>query len=296
MARSLIHSALAVGLALGVLSWAVPGRAPAAPADDAPLTKAPDGRRLAMSFSSDFTRLSRVKGGAGASGGIWRTAYKEGSHGGIQNRTLENNKELEVYVDPEMPGRDGQPLGVDPFQVHDGQLDLIAQPATPKVQADIGGRPYTSGLISNQPSFSQTYGYFEARVKLPKGKGLWPAVWMLPSDFGWPPEIDIMESIGNPLQAFMTVHSGPVPTKGVEVHPTSDGFHTYAVAWDAQNVVFYLDGMETQRMATPSDMHKPMYVVANLALGGDWAGTPDASTAFPARFTIQYIRAYRFAQ
>jgi beta-glucanase (GH16 family) len=163
------------------------------------------------------------------------------------------------------------------------------------VQAEIGGRPYTSGLISSQPSFSQTYGYFEASVKLPKGKGLWPAVWMLPADLGWPPEIDLMESVGNPAQAFMTVHSGPVPTKGVEVHPSADGFHTYAVAWDANQVVFYLDGAETQRMPTPSDMHKPMYILANLALGGDWAGTPDASTPFPARFSIRFIRAYRFA-
>jgi beta-glucanase (GH16 family) len=291
MARTLIHSTIAAALALGALGWA----APAAPAADPPLTRAPDGRRLVMTFSSDFNRFSRVRGGAGASGGVWRTAYKEGSHGGIQNRTLENNKELEVYVDPEMTDRQGKPMGLDPFQVHDGQIDLIAEPASPRVQAEIGGRPYTSGLISSQPSFAQTYGYFEARVKLPKGKGLWPAVWMLPADFGWPPEIDIMESIGNPLQAFMTVHSGPVPTKGVEVHPSSDGFHTYAVAWDAQNIVFYLDGVETQRMATPADMHKPMYIVANLALGGDWAGTPDASTAFPARFTIRYIRAYRFA-
>ncbi|MGZ3272331.1 MAG: glycoside hydrolase family 16 protein [Caulobacteraceae bacterium] len=291
MARSLIHSVLAAGLALGAFAWA----APAAAADDAPLTRAPDGRRLTLTFSSDFSRLSRVRGGAGATGGVWRTAYKEGSHGGIQNRTLENNKELQVYVDPEMTDHEGRPMGLDPFKAHDGQLDLVAEPATPKVQAEIGGRPYTSGLISSQPSFAQAYGYFEAKVKLPKGKGLWPAVWMLPADFGWPPEIDIMESIGNPLQAFMTVHSGPVPTKGVEVHPSSDGFHTYAVAWDAQNVVFYLDGVETQRMATPADMHKPMYVVANLALGGDWAGTPDASTAFPARFSIRYIRAYRFA-
>jgi beta-glucanase (GH16 family) len=296
MARPLIHSILAAGLAAGALCLGGPGgTAPAAAADDAPLAKAPDGRRLVMTFSDDFARLSRVRGGAGATGGVWRTAFKEGSHGGIQNRTLESNKELQVYVDPEMPDRSGRPLGIDPFQVHDGQLDLIAQPASPKVQAEIGGRPYTSGMISNQPAFSQTYGYFEAKVKLPRGKGLWPAVWMLPSDFGWPPEIDIMESIGNPLQAFMSVHSGPGPSKGTEVHPTSDGFHTYAVAWDAKNIVFYLDGVETQRTATPADMHKPMYVLANLALGGDWAGTPDASTAFPARFSIKYIRAYRFA-
>ena len=291
MARSLIHSTIAAGLALGALGWA----APAAPANDAPLARAPDGRPLVLTFSEDFSRLSRVKGGAGASGGVWRTAFKEGSHGGVQNRTLGANKELEAYVDPEMADHLGRPMGLDPFAVHDGQLDLIAQPASPQVQAEIGGLPYTSGLISNQPSFAQTYGYFEARVKLPRGKGLWPAVWMLPADFGWPPEIDIMESIGNPADAYMTVHSA-TPTTGATVHPSSDGFHTYAVAWDARQTVFYLDGVETHRQATPADMHKPMYMLANLALGGDWAGTPDASTAFPARFSIRFIRAYRFAQ
>jgi len=292
MARSTSLLALAASLALSACG----ASAPEARADDGPLARAPDGRALTLTFSEDFKTLNRVKGGAGASGGVWRTSFKEGSHGGIQNRTLDNNKELEVYVEPEMPGRDGRPMGVNPFTLHDGQLDLVARPATPEVQAAIGGRPYTSGMISSQPSFTQRYGYFEARVKLPRGRGLWPAVWMLPADFGWPPEIDLMESIGNPSQAFMTVHSGPVPTKGVEVHPTSDGFHTYAVAWDPQQVVFYLDGVETQRMATPADMHKPMYILANLALGGDWAGTPDASTEFPARFSIRFIRAYRFAQ
>jgi beta-glucanase (GH16 family) len=291
MARSIVHLTIAASLALGVLGWA----GTATPADEAPLARAPDGRRLVLTFSSDFDRFSRVRGGAGAAGGVWRTAFKEGSHGGIQNRTLGSNKELEVYVDPEMTDRQGRPMGLDPFDAHDGQLDLVARPASPRVQAELGGLPYTSGMISSQPSFSQTYGYFEARVKLPKGKGLWPAVWMLPADFGWPPEIDIMESIGNPGDAYMTVHSA-TPTTGVTVHPSSDGFHTYAVAWDARQTVFYLDGVETHRQATPSDMHKPMYILANLALGGDWAGTPDASTAFPARFSIRFIRAYRFAQ
>lgn len=292
MARFPILLAVFAGLSLGACGW-VATKAKAA--DDGPLAHAPDGRALVMTFSSDFSTLSRVNDRAGATGGVWRTAFKEGSHGGIQNRTLDGNKELEVYVDPEMPDHLGRPMGLDPFSLHDGQIDLIARPASPQVQAEIGGRPYTSGLISSQPSFSQTYGYFEARVKLPRGKGLWPAVWMLPADLGWPPEIDIMESVGNPFQAFMTVHSRPVPTKGVEVHPSSDDFHTYAVSWDPQKVVFYLDGVETQRMPTPSDMHRPMYILANLAIGGDWAGTPDASTAFPAKFSIRYIRAYRFA-
>jgi beta-glucanase (GH16 family) len=119
---------------------------------------------------------------------------------------------------------------------------------------------------------------------------------MLPSDLSWPPEIDIMESIGNPMKAFMTVHSAKAKTVGTEVHPASDGFHTYAVEWDPDQIIFYLDGVETQRSPTPADMHKPMYMIANLALGGDWAGTPDASTPFPAKFSIDFIRAYRFGR
>jgi beta-glucanase (GH16 family) len=282
-------------MGLSVLAAGCSAPAEAQRADDAPLTQAPDGRRLTPTFTETFQTLDRVRGGKGAMGGRWRTAFYDGSKGGIDNRTLPNNKEMQAYVDPEMTDHFGRPMGLNPFQVHDGQLDIVAQPATPVVRVELDGLSYTSGLISSQPSFAQQYGYFEARVKLPRGKGLWPAIWMLPADFTWPPEIDVMESIGNPAQAFMTVHSHPVPTKGVEVHPSPDGFHTYAVAWDAQQVVFYLDGKETQRMPTPSDMHRPMYIVANLALGGDWAGTPDASTAFPARFSIRFIRAYRFA-
>jgi beta-glucanase (GH16 family) len=260
----------------------------------APLTRAPDGRALTLTFSEDFKSFSRMRSDSPAPA-VWRTTFYAGSSGGVQARTIPSNKELEVYVDPEMKDGQGRPMGLNPYALHDGQLDLIAQPAPPALRGDLGGLPYTSGMISSQPSFSQLYGYFEAGVKLPEGKGLWPAVWMLPADLSWPPEIDIMESIGNPKQAFMTVHSGKAMTKGAEVHPSSDGFHTYAVAWDAKEIVFYLDGVETQRGPTPADMNKPMYILANLALGGGWAGAPDASTAFPAKFSLRFIRAYRFS-
>lgn len=265
----------------------------AAAADAAPLTRAPDGRALTLAFSEDFKSFSRMRSDSPAPA-AWRTTFGSGSSGGVQARTIPNNKELEVYVDPEMKDRQGRAMGLNPFSLHDGRLDLIAEPAAPGVRAEIDGLPYTSGMISSQPSHSQLYGYFEAEVKLPQGKGLWPAVWMLPADLSWPPEIDIMESIGNPMQAFMTVHSAQAKTLGTEVHPSSDGFHTYAVSWDAKEIAFYLDGVETQRAPTPADMHKPMYILANLAVGGVWAGSPDASTAFPARFSIRFIRAYRF--
>ncbi|MDB5458713.1 MAG: glycoside hydrolase family 16 [Caulobacteraceae bacterium] len=260
-----------------------------------PLRTAPDGRRLTLTFSDDFDSLQRVRSNDPGGPGTWRTTFGDGSNKSFGSRTLSNNRELQLYVDPELADRQGRPMGLDPFAVHDGTLDLIARRAAPGVQPDVGGFAYTSGMISSQPGFAQLYGYFEARVKLPAGKGLWPAVWMLPADLSWPPEIDIMESIGDPRTAYMTIHSAAAKTFGVEVHPTSDGFHTYAVEWDPQQVVFYLDGVETQRAPTPADMHKPMFIVANLAVGGVWAGPPDQSTALPASFSIDYIRGYRFA-
>lgn len=268
----------------------------AALAQNAPLTRAPDGRPLVLSFSDDFDSLRRIRRGAPVAGAVWRTTFGDGSKNDIDARTIRNNKELELYVDPEMTDSEGRLVGVTPFEVHDGVLDLIARPTPEALRSKLGGYGYLSGMISSQPALAQTYGYFEARVKLPAGKGLWPAVWMLPSDLSWPPEIDIMESIGNPMTAFMTVHSATVKPQGLEVHPSSTGFHTYAVEWDAQQVIFYLDGVETQRSPTPADMHKPMYILANLALGGDWAGAPDGATRFPAKFSIDYIRAYRFAK
>ena len=262
----------------------------------APLKQAPDGRRLQMTFSDDFNSLRRIQPGRKGGAGTWLTVFGDGSKTDVGNRTLKGNGELQVYVEPEMPDAQGRPMGLNPFAVHDGVLDLTADRAPAQARPQIGGYEFVSGLISSQPSFSQLYGYFEARVKLPRGKGLWPAVWMLPEDLSWPPEIDIMESIGDPLTAYMTVHSKPVPTNGTEVHPGSDGFHTYAVAWDAQQTAFYLDGKETLRMPTPSDMHKPMFILANLALGGGWAGPPDQTTPFPAKFSIDFIRVYRFVQ
>lgn len=259
----------------------------------APLTKAPDGRPLQLVFSDDFDSFRPLR--PGAPSGIWRTTFGNGGDTSLASRTIKTNKELELYVDPDMTDASGKPLGLNPFEAHDGMLDLVVRPTPPEAKAALGGYGYVSGLITSQPSHAQLYGYFEARVKVPAGKGLWPAVWMLPADGSWPPEIDMMESVGDPAKAWMTLHSAKAKTPGAEVHPDGDGFHTYAVAWDAAKTVFYLDGIETQRNPTPPDMHKPMFVLANLAIRGDAEGAPDASTPFPSRFTIDFIRIYRFA-
>jgi beta-glucanase (GH16 family) len=279
---ALASMALALGLAACLRA------SPPAVAATAPLARAPDGRPLTLTFADDFNSFRPWRQGKG----VWRTTFRDGKGSDdFDLRTLKWNKELELYVDPDFRG-----LGLDPFATRDGVLEITAQAARPQDAGKLGAFRYTSGLITTQPSFSQTYGYFEMRAKLPRGKGVWPAFWLLPLDLDWPPEIDVMESIGDPSKVYVTAHSKTGKAEGTEVPVTPDDFHVYAVAWDAEQLAWFVDGREVKRSPTPPDMHKPMYLLANVALGGDWAGAPDATTPFPARLRIDYIRAYRFAR
>jgi len=287
---------LGVVVALGLAACLRAAQPAEAAAGAGPLKQAPDGRPLVLTFADEFDGFRPWRGGHG----VWRTVYKDGKHADpLELRTLRGNSELQLYVDPgillKTPASTAEAPALNPFVTRGGMLDLVARPAPPGLSAQLGGYRYFSGLISNQPVFSQTYGYFEMRAKLPRGKGLWPAFWMLPADLSWPPEIDIMESIGDPGVYWTTAHyqGGKTPESKHAIDP--DAFHTFAVAWDRKELVWFLDGREVNRQPTPPDMHKPMYMVANLAVGGVWPGSPDASTTFPARMTIDYIRAYRFA-
>lgn len=263
-------------------------------ATEQPLKTTPDGRPLVLTFSDDFNAFDRWRDGKGA----WRTTFRDGKAADDYDvRTLRSNKELELYVDPETRPHGasaGPALGLNPFRAADGKLTITVDRASERVAPQLGGFRYTSGLITTQPSFSQIYGYFEMRAKLPRGKGVWPAFWLLPRDFDWPPEIDVMESIGDPSKVYVTAHSKLAKDGGTEVAVSPNDFHTYAVSWGPEKLVWFVDGREVKRLPTPPDMHKPMYMLANVALGGDWAGAPDASTPFPARYVIDYIRAYRF--
>ena len=274
--KILIGAAL---LTISLLPWT-------ASADEVPLKSAPDGRPLALTFADEFHDFRQL----GDPQGIWRTTFGNG-HSRSEDRTLPDNGEQELYVDRNF-WKGGE--GPIPFHVHDGYLDIIANPAPPALLPQLRGHGYTSGLITSQPSFSQLYGYFEMRAKVPDGKGMWPAFWLLPADETWPPEIDVLEAVSDPTRIYMSTHSSKQPTVGVEGHVTPDAFHTYAVAWDASQIIFYIDGKQIGAQKTPADFHKPMYMLANLAVGGDWPGNPDASTHFPAIMTIDFIRAYRF--
>jgi beta-glucanase (GH16 family) len=289
--------AVAAALAMAACLPSTPPAAAATP----PLKATPDGRPLTLTFADEFDTFRPFRN----SQGIWRTTLRDGCCDGkdFNVRTLASNKEMQLYVDPDLKGiwkkpRPGggedKPLGLNPFSARGGVLEITLDRTPPELREGLGGFEYVSGMITTQPSFSQLYGYFEMRAKLPKGKGVWPAFWLLPADLSWPPEIDVMENIGDPTTVYVTLHSKHTKTDGTEVKIAPDAFNTYAVSWTREEVVWFVNGREVKRFPTPGDMHKPMYMLANIAAGGNWAGPPDASTQFPARMQIDYIRAYRF--
>ncbi|MDB5455847.1 MAG: endo,3,4-beta glycanase [Caulobacter sp.] len=291
-ARSRLAAARPALLAAGLLAVALSLSARQAVSEGSPppLRVAPDGRPLTLSFAEEFDRPLSLWDPERNPTGRWRPDYGHQGRDGVGSYTLVGNGELQIYVSPYFRGgRDDAPA--NPFRTEGGTLSIVAQRSN---HPQIFGYKYTSGLITTRPSFAQTYGYFEMRARLPRGKGVWPAFWLLPADGEWPPEIDVMESVGDPSKAYVTAHSKLAKAVGVEVKLTPDQFHIFAVAWDAKQLVWYVDGREAARQSTPADLNKPMFMLANLALGGDWAGTPDATTPFPAKFTIDYIRGYRF--
>jgi beta-glucanase (GH16 family) len=176
-------------------------------------------------------------------------------------------------------------------------------------------RDYTSARLKSEGLFAQAYGRIEARVKIPRGQGMWPAFWMLGDDIekvGWPAcgEIDIMENIGKePSEVHGSLH-GPGPGNHGTDDMTreyalprherfSDDFHVFAVEWEPRQIRFYVDKY-LYFTAEPREMphgtgwvfNQPFFVLLNLAVGGNWPGNPDSSTQFPQEMLVDYVRVY----
>jgi beta-glucanase (GH16 family) len=188
--------------------------------------------------------------------------------------------------------------------VENGALTITA------TQASDGG--VVSGAIDTKGKFQQTYGRFEARMKAPPGAGVWPAFWLMgdTNGKGWPTcgEIDVVEIIGSdPKTSYATVHSGSTADatantatggKYTASANLSDDFHVYAVEWDATSMAFYIDDTLYETV-TPQTMtggelwafDHEFYVLLDLAIGGSWAGPPNAST-FPAKMLVDWVRVY----
>jgi beta-glucanase (GH16 family) len=174
---------------------------------------------------------------------------------------------------------------------------------------------FTSARLLTRGRFSVTYGVVEARIKVPFGKGIWPAFWMLGENFGdvgWPAcgEIDIMENIGRePGIVHGTVHgpgySGANGIGGLQTLPggraMTDEFHIFAVAWQPGIIRWYMDNQlyfEVQQAQLPEGapwaFDHPFFLLLNMAVGGDWPGSPDDTTAFPQLMLIDYVRVYPY--
>ncbi|BDA83357.1 hypothetical protein Sa4125_08990 [Aureimonas sp. SA4125] len=252
-----------------------------------------DKSNLVETFSDEFNSLSLYDNTSNT--GTWRTVFSNDADSRT-SRTLVNNKEQQIYIDPSF-----KDLGINPFSIDDGVLTITGDNAPTEIQDDIWNYQYTSGMLSSKFTFSQTYGYFEMSAQIPAVQGAWPAFWLLPTDGSWPPELDVMEVLGNNTSmVYTTVHSAETGTQtsaGARsyVGDLSLGFHTYAVDWQADYITWYIDGQQVGKAATPDDMHKPMYIVANLALGGSWGGSVAPGEDFQAQMQIDYIKAYQYA-
>jgi hypothetical protein len=257
---------------------------------------------LVETFADDFNSFSWYAEGLAPEKdrqGTWRTNY------GWQKPDAEGSRSLagesEIYADAAFKGTSPDVLGLNPFHLVKGTLEIWGEPAPERVLPFIWGRRYVSGIITTKYSFSQLYGVFEIRARLPKGRGFWPAFWLMPADSTWPPELDVFEVLGHETTKLYTAaHSkagGEHTATGgdMPVPDLSAEFHQYAVEWQKDEVRWYFDGVEIERTATPADMQKPMYLLANLAVGAGWPGQPDSSTQFPGVYAIDWIRAYRRA-
>jgi beta-glucanase (GH16 family) len=207
--------------------------------------------------------------------------------------TIESNDELELYL----------PDNVD---VADGVLRLEGREE--EVEDKDGATfPYTSGMISTGPPAYEeparrdfTYGYVEARLRLPQGQGLWPAFWLLPSSQESRPEIDVIETLGHdPARAEMHYHA-VVDDEEVSVGDDQvldgldDGdWHTFAVDWSPGRITWVIDGAARYEVTGEDVSDEAMYLVLNLAVGGTWPGAPDETTDLPALVEADWIRVWQ---
>ncbi len=247
-----------------------------APERNRAVAEAPAKGRLLLDENFNGTSLDTSR---------WSPCYWWSSDG----CTNAGNNELEWYV-PEQ------------VKVADGTLSLVAQP---KTVTGLDGKQfdYVSGLISglspDRTLFSFQYGYVESRVWVPKGQGLWPALWMLPTTRKSLPEIDIFETVGEkPRVVDMTTHwleNGKSKQDGVKlgVPDFTSGWHTIGLEWKPSSLTWYVDGVARFRVTRDAAIpHEPMYLLANLAVGGVFTKSPNGSTPFPSALKVDYIKVW----
>jgi len=285
--RRLAPPAAVTALLVGTSAIVALGCGAPRPASTPPTPPPPASRTLV--WSDEFTGPS----GALVDAGRW--VAETGGHGW-------GNNELEFYTDR---ARNAS---------LDGEGNLVIQALRERFEGGGLTREYTSARLKTQGRFEQAYGRFEARIQIPRGQGIWPAFWMLGNDIptaGWPRcgEIDVMENIGRePSTVHGSMHgpgfSGGASLTGGYTLPGgaafADAFHVFAVEWEPGVVRFYVDG-NLYQTRTPADLKAgqawvfdhPFFILLNVAVGGSWPGSPDATSVFPQTMRVDYVRVYR---
>lgn len=200
------------------------------------------------------------------------------------------NNELQEYSDEESNSK-----------VENGKLTITARKE---------GGGYTSARIKTEDKVEFQFGRIDVRAKLPKGQGIWPAIWMLGANIdqvGWPAagEIDIMELVGHePSEVHGTVHfddSGYKTSTGRKGLPSgtfSDQFHVFTLVWEKDQISWYVDNEWFKTFSTSDPnvnlypFNSPFYFIMNVAVGGNWPDDPDETTEFPQEMVIDYIRVF----
>lgn len=228
---------------------------------------------------------------------LWSFELGDGTEQGLPPGW--GNNELQYYTDrPENA------------KVENGVLVVTAK------EESFEGANFTSARLITKDKFEQRYGRFEARIKLPFGKGYWPAFWMLGDNCDenpWPAcgEIDIMEYLGDePTKSFGTIH-GPGYSGGESISKEyslkndrfDNGFHVFGIEWSPNRINWYVDDVLYQS-TTRKDVEdetdgegewvfdRPFYIILNIAIGGNLPGNPNAETVFPQSMVVDYVRVY----
>ncbi|MFJ2788091.1 MULTISPECIES: ricin-type beta-trefoil lectin domain protein [unclassified Streptomyces] len=282
--RPLLTALAALAVAAAALGLGPAGTTGPAGAD---VRLRPVAGAAAVTFSDDFDGPA----GSAVNGSRWQTETGD---------NVDNHERQYYTAGTANAALDGQ-----------GRLVITARKENPANHACWYGRcEYTSARLNTAGRFTTTYGHVEARMKVPRGQGMWPAFWMLGNDIGqvgWPAsgEIDVMENVGfEPSTVHGTLHGpGYSGAGGIGAAHTlpggqafADAFHTFAVDWSPGRVSWSVDGTVYQTR-TPADLggrtwvfDKPFFLILNLAVGGYWPGDPDGSTSFPQQLVVDHVR------
>ncbi len=254
------------------------------PAPSAATLQVIDANEYSLVFHDEFT-------GTSLDSDKWNTAMAWGPE-------LTINDEQQYYVDTQSnPNSEFNPFSFD------GEALIISAASTPdSMVGSVNGQSYVSGALTTLNKFDMSYGYIEARVDVPEGRGLWPSLWMLGTDFvDLKPQLYLMEFNGGNPNSFYhnynyTDAEGNLRSPKqheVVVNGASAGWHTMGVRWSVGELTYYVNGYPTFKITGENVPSQAMYFIMNLAVGGLWVDEPDDSTPQPSEFKVDYVRVYQ---